>query len=1297
MHGLRNTAALLGLMIISPVAVYGKAAPMVFDHITVQEGLSQSTVLDVLQDSQGFIWIATEAGLNRFDGYQMHRYTHDRSDPTALRSDFVWEIAEDTNGDLWLATKGGGLVRWERAADCFHTYLHDPADAKSLSSNTVRAVLIDDAGNVWAGTRGGGLNRLDPITGEFTRFRHNPLDPASLSDDSVFDIEADREGRLWIGTNAGLNVLDAGRREFIRYRHDQDDGRSLSDDVVMTVYEDNAGTIWLGTYKGGLNRFDAQQGSFERFRHGVGDEYSLSHDYVWTILEDSDGRLWVGTENGLNLLDRASGHFARYHKDPTDSASLSNSYVMSLYQDASGLLWVGTRGDGVSRWNPRSWTFGHFKNERLKGALVTSFAADASGGVWIGTLGAGLTHFEPESGTIVPVESYLKGSSKLSDERAMSLLMDRAGDLWVGTMTGGLNRLNLDRGTIKTYRHDPEDSSSLGANGIMSMFEDGAGDLWIGTFGGGLNHLDRSTGKFRRFPHDPGDPSSLSSPRATAIVEDAEGNIWVATDDAGLNLLDRASGKFRHFGHDDNNPESLSSDSLYALHLDDKGNLWIGTADGGLDRMLGSSSDPQSIRFENLSQNQGLTSNVVYGVQSDRRGRLWLSGTNGLARYDPGRGEIKTFHRNHGLQGEEFNFGAYHRGPDGRLYFGGTNGLNAFDPLAVAETQQIPPVVLTAFEKFNEPADTALPPPLLDRVDLSYSDDVITFEFAALDFVAPEKNRYAYRLEGFDKEWVEQGNRRRATYTNLDAGDYLFRVRAANSDGVWNEEGLSIPVSVAAAPWETPWAYAAYLAVMFLALGGVMSWQRRRLQQAAQIRQLAYYDTLTGLPNQQLFRQRLAQAVSDAAEKQDGLAVLYADLDRFKRINDTLGHSIGDEIIKSVAVRLSQCVHRRGDGIGRYELARLGGDEFLIFLRHREAEAEAKAMAKDIAETLSEPFTDGGQELVVTASIGGAVYPDHGRDGEALLKAADTAVYQAKASGRRHFQLYSRNMSARAMHRLSLENDIRVALEQNQFQLYYQPKYRAHDLKIVGAEALLRWFHPTRGEISPGSFIPVAEEAGLIVEIGHWVTGAACAQLRSWAQESLPAVPVAINLSAEEFYRGDPVAMIAEATARANVNASELEIEITESALMRDTSKVSESLQALKRLGVSLSVDDFGTGYSSLAYLKRFPLDTLKIDRSFVREIATDMDDAAICSAIIAMARSLGLNVVAEGVESDAQLRRLRTEGCDQIQGFLLSRPVPADLFMELLLAQSPPAAVSRDGEQDIPVDKIVRLAQRKP
>ena len=1297
MRGLKSIAALLGLMIISPVAVSGQAPPMVFEHITVREGLSQSTVLDVHQDSQGFIWIATEAGLNRFDGYQMHRYTHDRADPTALRSDFVWEITEDSNGDLWLATKGGGLVRWERATDCFHTHLHDPADANSLSSNTVRAVLIDDAGLVWAGTRDGGLNRLDPTTGELKRFRHNPLDRSSLSDDTVIDIAQDRHGRLWVGTNSGVNVLDAGAKEFVRYLHDPDDSRSLSDDVVMTVYEDRVGNIWLGTYKGGLNRFDPERERFERFRHTVGIETSLSHDYVWTILEDDDGRLWVGTENGLNLFDRASGHFASYHKDPADAASLSNSYVMSLHQDVSGLLWVGTRGGGVSRWNPRSWTLGHFKNEALKDALVTSFAADDSGGVWIGTLGAGLMRYEPESGRIAPVEALLKGSSKLSDERAMSLLMDRAGDLWVGTMTGGLNRLDLDRGTIRTYQHDPEDPSSLGANGIMSIFEDAAGDLWIGTFGGGLNRLDGATGKVQRFPHDPNDPSSFSSPRATAIVQDAEGSMWVATDGAGLNLLDRATGKFHRYRHDDYDPKSLSSDSIYSLHVDAKGNVWVGAADGGLDRVLGSSRDPSSIRFRNLSQAQGLASNVVYGILSDRQGRLWLSGTNGLARYNPLDGKIKTFHRNHGLQGEEFNFGAYHRGPDGRLYFGGLNGLNAFDPLAVADTQRKPPIVLTIFEKFNEPAETALPHPLLDRVDLSYSDDVITFEFAALDFVAPEKNRYAYRLEGFDKNWVEQGNRRRVTYTNLDAGEYLFRVRAANSDGVWNNEGLAIPVSVAAAPWETPWAYFAYVVVLLLAMGGVMSWQRRRLQQAAQIRQLAYYDALTGLPNQQLFKQRLSHAVAAAQEKQDGLAVLYVDLDRFKRINDTLGHSIGDEIIKSVAARLSQCVHRRGDGIGRFELARLGGDEFLIFLRHRQAEAEAKAMAKDVAEALAEPLTSGGQELVITASIGGALYPEHGRDGETLLKAADTAVYQAKASGRRHFQLYSRNMSARAMHRLSLENDVRVALEQNQFQLYYQPKYRAHDLKIVGAEALLRWFHPTRGEISPGSFIPVAEEAGLIVDLGRWVTGAACTQLRSWNREGLPVVPVAINLSAEEFFRGDPVAMISETTSRIGVNAEELEIEITESALMRDTSKVSESLKALKRLGCSLSVDDFGTGYSSLAYLKRFPLDTLKIDRSFVKEIATNMDDAAICSAIIAMARSLGLNVVAEGVESDAQLRQLRSEGCDQIQGFLLSRPVPADLFMELLLAQTPPASIDSDSGGALPVDKIVQFSHRKP
>jgi EAL domain-containing protein (putative c-di-GMP-specific phosphodiesterase class I) len=306
----------------------------------------------------------------------------------------------------------------------------------------------------------------------------------------------------------------------------------------------------------------------------------------------------------------------------------------------------------------------------------------------------------------------------------------------------------------------------------------------------------------------------------------------------------------------------------------------------------------------------------------------------------------------------------------------------------------------------------------------------------------------------------------------------------------------------------------------------------------------------------------------------------------------------------------------------------------------------------------------------MTASVGISVYPDHGKDVETLMKNADTAVHQAKSAGRKAYAVYSRSMSAGAINRLEIESEIRDALDRDLFQLYYQPKFCADSLRIVGAEALLRWFHPTRGEISPGVFIPIAEEAGLICDVGHWVASAACRQIRTWHDANLETVPISINLSGEEFHTGDPVKMIREAASAERVLPERLQIELTESVIMRDVDAVRESLDGLKRLGCRLLIDDFGTGYSSLAYLKRFPLDTLKIDRSFVRDIATNPDDDAICSAIVAMARRLGLSVVAEGVETEDQVRRLRAHGCDLLQGFLLGKPMPADLFMQVLSAQ---------------------------
>ncbi|MFK8013812.1 MAG: EAL domain-containing protein [Gammaproteobacteria bacterium] len=1288
-------AALLGLMFcISPVAVSMAATPMVFSHLAVEDGLSQNTVLTVFQDSKGFMWIGTEAGLNRFDGYQFKRYNQDRSNPDALRSDFIWDIDEDLDGNLWFATKGGGLVRWERAADRFVTYRNDPNNARSLSSDAVRSVLVDADGHVWAGTRGGGLNRFRPETDDFDNFRHNPHDARSISDDTIFDLMMDRQGNLWLGTNAGLNVMDVQAERFLNYRHQPGDDSSLSNDIVMRVYQDASDTIWVGTFEGGLNRFDSLTDRFTSLRHVADDPSSLSHDYVWSILEDANGRLWVGTQDGLNLLDRTADTFTRYQKSSADPTSLGASYVMSLFQDARGLMWIGTRGAGISQWNPRSWSLGHYKNDQLKDAMVVAFASDNTDGVWIAALGAGLSRLDRKTGEFKPLQDFLQPGQALSDPRAMSLLIDRNNAMWVGTMTGGLNRIDLENGTVRTWKNDPNDPASLSANGVMSLLEYNNGDIWVGTFGGGLNRYLAETDRFERFNHDPKNVATLSSPRATALAQDPQGRIWIGTDDAGLNLLDPATRRVWRFNHDPGDQTSLSSNGIYTLHVDAAGTIWVGTTDGGLNRIDGGSSSPQDVRFEHIDTNAGLSSNVVYGMQSDADGHLWLSGNLGLTRYNPISGVTQNYHKRHGLQGEEFNFGAHHRDANGRLYFGGANGFNAFYPRDLEQLIDAPPVVLTSFEKFNKPFALDMPYSQVAGVRLGYDDDVVTFEFAALDYVAPDKNRYRYMLEGFDQDWVESGNRRRVTYTNLGAGNYVFRVRAADSSGTWFDDGLVINVRVDAAPWATPVAYLLYVSAALLVIGGVFAWQHRRLKAAAQLRQLAYYDTLTGLPNIKLFRQRLTDTLAEASRENEEVAVLYVDLDRFKRINDTLGHTVGDHLIKSVAGRLSQCVHGRSDAVNRFDLARISGDEFLIFARHGQARREAREMAEDIAQVLSQSYSSGGQELVVSASIGGAVFPDHGEDAESLIKAADMAVALAKQDGRRSFRLYSRNLSARAVQRLSLEHEIRIALEENQFQLYYQPKYRTGDLKIVGAEGLLRWFHPTRGEISPGQFISVAEEAGQISDLSRWVVGAACAQLRTWQDQDLPLVPVAVNLSPEDFLRDNPVQMILDATSKSDISPHYLNIEITESALMRDIDRVSASLHEIKALGCELSVDDFGTGYSSLAYLKRFPLDTLKIDRSFVSDISTDADDAAICSAIVAMGRVLGLKVVAEGVETEDQLRRLRADACDQFQGFLLSKAVPADLFMDQLLTQSPAAGKAQKEARETE-KKIVQLVQR--
>lgn len=839
------TRALLVVLILlanlpSQAHAQAQTASIRFDTLSVENGLSQSTVHAILQDTQGFLWFGTDDGLNKYDGYNFTLYKHDPNNPGSLAENTITAIFQDSHGELWVGTTAG-LDHFNRESETFDHYQSAPDQSApgrpvSLLGSSVSAIVEDQQANLWVGTTDGGLNRFTRSNGKFTNYPHQPTDLNTPASDDIRALLFDT-GILWIGTTAGLDAFDTQAGKFTHYQNDAQNPGSLSNNRILSLFKDRMGTLWIGTEEGGLNRLNPDGGTFSRYQNRSGNPYSLSSNSVLAISEDKNGHLWVGGRDGLNLYRSYDDYFTRYQHDPNDPHSLSNDHILTIYVDRSGVLWVGTYGGGVSKYVQNNERFTLYQHQSgiptsLSSNVVYSIYEDREGTVWVGTMDGGLNRLDKEAFTFSALQNDPNNSSSLSSNDVRAILEDRQGVMWVGTYGGGLNRFDRDANRFTRYLHDSGRPDSLSDNRVTSLLEDRRGNLWVGTRAGGLEQMERDTGRFTHFRYSKNSPTSICGDYVRTLYEDHAGSLWIGTN-TGVCILDPKTFQFRTYRYDPKSLSSLSDDRVLSI-LETEGKpgdktIWIGTLLGGL-----VSFNQATQVFKRYTQKDGLPSDTIYGILADRNGYLWMSTNRGLTRFDPKTEGFRNYDRRDGLQSYEFNAGAYYQNSRGQMYFGGIQGFNVFDPIRVQDNPLAPPIIITAFKKFNQTERKDLTGS--EKITLSYQDNFISFEFAALDYSAPEKNQYAYKLEGFDKDWVFAGTRRYASYTNLRGGKYTFRVIGSNQDGVWNEIGTTIEITVIPPLWESRW----FIGLLMLLLVGlaVLGYRMRMMRIQAQNRTL---------------------------------------------------------------------------------------------------------------------------------------------------------------------------------------------------------------------------------------------------------------------------------------------------------------------------------------------------------------------------------------------------------------------------------------------------------------------------
>jgi signal transduction histidine kinase/ligand-binding sensor domain-containing protein len=814
-----------------------------FKHLSVEAGLTHSTVNCILQDRKGFLWFGTDDGLNKYDGYSFTAYKHNPDDPLSISHNQIWSLFEDSSGTLWIGTYGGGLNRFNRDTGSFTHYdandFHNITDEPEEFRNVVWYMAENPPGVLWIATYGGGLVRFDVQSEVFTSYAPDPADPEFGGHEWISAMLVDDSGKVWMGTHSeGLDLFDPATGKTTTFHHDPNNPNSLGYDWIREIVQDQSGAIWIGTYGGGLDRFDPATKTFSHYRHSPEDPASLSNNYIWSVFEDRTGLIWIGTySGGLDAFDPQSGTFMHFRSDPANPDSLSSDRIRSIYQDQSGILWVGTRGGGVNKSDLASGRFTLYRGDtndpqRSSDYQVLALHEDEYGVLWIGTYGNGLEALNRKTGEWRHYRHNPNDPYSLGNDAVMAIHEDPSGTFWIGTDNGFYR---FDRQTERFVRlpHHPPDPGDVKRESIYSITEDSQGFLWLGTIGRGLSKFDPGIGKFIYYQQtwnpDTGFriENTISDNYIHDVVEDTSGRLWIGTQE-GLNIFDRETGRWLSIKQDPSNPNSLSHNWITTLYQVPSGILWIGTQGGGLnslDLTKIKETDPATYPFTHYHEQDGLANDMVFDILDDHNGTLWIATANGLSRFDPQTKTFKNFGASDGLPINEFSAGI--RSDNGEMFFGGINGFISFHPDQMTNNSYIPPVVLTSLQQNGKELNTGQAPENLSKITIRWPDNSFEFGFATLSYTQPEKNQHAYMLEGFEKEWNDLGSRRFGRYTNLPGGTYILRLKGSNNDGVWNEAGLSIRVTIVPPFWDT-WWFRGMVALVLLV--GAVGGYRLRIQ-----------------------------------------------------------------------------------------------------------------------------------------------------------------------------------------------------------------------------------------------------------------------------------------------------------------------------------------------------------------------------------------------------------------------------------------------------------------------------------